>query len=619
MESRMKKLTRNIFGIAALLVSLILIFSSFSLGGTTAPQNVSLNRVAQLIRAGEVKSLAVSGSEITVELSAGTKLLAQKEPDASFTETLKNYGVDSAALEKVELTITEPNGWDYWAGILIPTLIPVVLMIAVFWFMFRQAKSGANQAFSFGKANMKMFFSHKDKLTFKDVAGLKEAKEELIEVVDFLKNAKKFLEMGAKIPRGVLLMGQPGTGKTLLARAVAGEASVPFFHMSASEFVEMFVGVGASRVRDLFQTAKKAAPAIIFIDEIDAVGRERGAGVGGGHDEREQTLNQILVEMDGFERDTNIIVIAATNRPDILDQALLRPGRFDRRVVLDMPDISDREEILKIHAKGKPLDKSVDLKTVAVRTPGFSGADLANLMNEAAIWAARKGRKIVIQDDILDSIEKVMLGPARKSRVISDHEKKVTAYHEAGHALVAASLKDADPVHKVSIVSRGMAGGYTIKLPTEERRLRTKTQFLTDLAVAFGGFAAEKLIFGDVTTGSSSDIRQATDIAHNVITRYGMNEKLGPRSFGKVEEYVFLGHEIGTQKDYSEKTGAMIDGEVDGLIKRSLELAQKVLSTNRKILDSIAEALMKKETLEHEEFYKIVKGFKLKPVTITYS
>lgn len=615
----MKKITKNIFGIATLLVLLVLVFSSFGMGGETAPQEVSLNRVAQLVNGGEAKAITVEGSEIIVELNAGTKLTAQKEPDASFTETLKNYGVETAALEKVEFKIKEPSGTEYWLGILLPILLPVLLMLAIFWFMFRQVKSGANQAFTFGKANMRMFFAHKDKITFKNVAGLKEAKEELIEVVDFLKNAKKFLDMGAKIPRGVLLMGQPGTGKTLLARAVAGEANVPFFHMSASEFVEMFVGVGASRVRDLFQTAKKAAPAIIFIDEIDAVGRERGAGVGGGHDEREQTLNQILVEMDGFDRDTNVIVIAATNRPDILDQALMRPGRFDRRVVLDMPDISDREEILKIHAKGKPLDAKVDLKSVAVRTPGFSGADLANLMNEAAIWAARNGRKTVIQDDILDSIEKVMLGPARRSRVISDHEKKVTAYHEAGHALVAASLKDADPVHKVSIVSRGMAGGYTIKLPTEERRLRTKTQFLTDLAVAFGGFAAEKLIFGDVTTGSSSDIRQATDIAHNVITRYGMNEKLGPRSFGKADEYVFLGHEIATQKDYSEKTGAMIDTEVDTLIKKSLELAQKVLSGNRKLLDAIAGTLIKDETLEHEEFYKIIKSFKLKPITISYS
>ncbi|MEK7465612.1 MAG: ATP-dependent zinc metalloprotease FtsH [Patescibacteria group bacterium] len=613
----MKKMTKNIFGIVAIFISLILLFSLAWDTGSTTPQIISLDKVVKMVNAGAVKSITVTGSDITIELKAGVKMVAQKESEAGLTETLKNYGVDSAALANVEFKIEEPSGMKYWMGVLLPILLPILGMVAIFWFLFRQARSGVNQAFTFGKANLKMFFANKDKITFKDVAGLKEAKEELIEVVDFLKNPKKFLEMGAKIPRGVLLMGQPGTGKTLMARAVAGEANVPFFHMSASEFVEMFVGVGASRVRDLFLTAKKSAPSIIFVDEIDAVGRERGAGVGGGHDEREQTLNQILVEMDGFERDTNVIVIAATNRPDILDQALLRPGRFDRRVVLDMPDMNDREEILKIHAKGKPFEKTVDLRTIAVRTPGFSGADLANLLNEGAIFAARQGKKTVAQNDILDSIEKVMLGPARRTRAITDHEKKVTAYHEAGHALVAASLKDADPVHKVSIVSRGMAGGYTIKLPTEERRLRTKTQFLTDLAVAFGGFAAEKLIFGDVTTGSSNDIRQATDLAHRLVTQYGMNERLGPRSFGKMEEYVFLGHEIASQKDYSEKIGALIDVEVDTLIRKSLEMAQKILSANRKLLAGIAESLIKRETLEHEEFYKITKSFKLKPVAIS--
>mgnify|MGYP001615253438 FL=1 len=610
-------MTKNILGIVAIFISLILLFSLAWDTGSTTPQIISLDKVVKMVNAGAVKSITVTGSDITIELKAGVKMVAQKESEAGLTETLKNYGVDSAALANVEFKIEEPSGMKYWMGVLLPILLPILGMVAIFWFLFRQARSGVNQAFTFGKANLKMFFANKDKITFKDVAGLKEAKEELIEVVDFLKNPKKFLEMGAKIPRGVLLMGQPGTGKTLMARAVAGEANVPFFHMSASEFVEMFVGVGASRVRDLFLTAKKSAPSIIFVDEIDAVGRERGAGVGGGHDEREQTLNQILVEMDGFERDTNVIVIAATNRPDILDQALLRPGRFDRRVVLDMPDMNDREEILKIHAKGKPFEKTVDLRTIAVRTPGFSGADLANLLNEGAIFAARQGKKTVAQNDILDSIEKVMLGPARRTRAITDHEKKVTAYHEAGHALVAASLKDADPVHKVSIVSRGMAGGYTIKLPTEERRLRTKTQFLTDLAVAFGGFAAEKLIFGDVTTGSSNDIRQATDLAHRLVTQYGMNERLGPRSFGKMEEYVFLGHEIASQKDYSEKIGALIDVEVDTLIRKSLEMAQKILSANRKLLAGIAESLIKRETLEHEEFYKITKSFKLKPVAIS--
>ncbi len=401
-----------------------------------------------------------------------------------------------------------------------------------------------------------------------------------------------------------------------MARAVAGEANVPFFHLSASEFVEMFVGVGASRVRDLFQTAKKAAPSIVFIDEIDAVGRERGAGLGGGHDEREQTLNQILVEMDGFEQDTNVIVMAATNRPDILDTALLRPGRFDRRVILDMPDINDREAILKIHAREVPLDKKVDLKTVAIRTPGFSGADLANLVNEAAILTARNGRKSVSQEDFLTSIEKVMLGPERKSRVISKNEKEITAYHEAGHALVAAGLEDADPIHKISIISRGIAGGYTLKLPTEERRLKTKAQFLADLAVAFGGYIAEIMKFGDLSTGSSSDIRQATFLAHKMVTQFGMSEKLGPRTFGKTQELVFLGREISTEKDYSESVASVIDEEVNLLIGKAFQAAKKIVSANKKILEAIAKALMERETLEQEEFYKIIKSFKLKPVAI---
>ncbi|MEK7464581.1 MAG: ATP-dependent zinc metalloprotease FtsH, partial [Patescibacteria group bacterium] len=485
------------------------------------------------------------------------------------------------------------------------------------WWIFRQAKTGVNQAFTFGKINLKLFSALKDKITFKDVAGQKEAKEELEEVVDFLKNPKKFLAMGAKIPRGVLLMGQPGTGKTLLARAVAGESNVPFFHISASEFVEMFVGVGASRVRDLFQTAKRAAPSIIFIDEIDAVGRERGAGLGGGHDEREQTLNQILVEMDGFDRDTNIIVMAATNRPDILDSALLRPGRFDRRVILDMPDIKDREEILRIHSKGKPIEKDVDLKIVAIRTPGFSGADLANLVNEAAIWAARHGRKQVVQMDFFSSIEKVILGPERKSRVISEKEKEITAYHEAGHALVAAGLKASDPVHKVSIISRGMAGGYTLKLPSEERHLRTKSQFLADLAVAFGGYIAELTMFKDLSTGSSNDIREATKLAHRLVTQYGMSDKLGPRTFGKSHELIFLGREMTTEKDYSEAIAGKIDEEVSGLIDKAFLAAKKIITTHKNVLTKIAKTLIEKETLEQEEFYKIIKSFNLKPVVIT--
>ena len=609
-------MSKNLFWVIAALFFIALLFSSFISPELSKTKELTLGELVQKINAGEVKRIEVSGNDLKVTFTDDTKAVSRKEAEAGFTETLKNFGVDGARLQATEIKVSEPGGAKYWLGILVPALLPVIVMVLIFWWIFRQAKTGVNQAFSFGKANIRLFAPSKDKVTFKDVAGLKESKEELQEVVDFLKHSKKFLDIGARIPRGVLLMGPPGTGKTLMARATAGESNAPFFHMSASEFVEMFVGVGASRVRDLFQIAKKAAPSIIFIDEIDAVGRERGAGLGGGHDEREQTLNQILVEMDGFDRDTNVIIIAATNRPDILDPALLRPGRFDRRVVLDMPDIADREDILKIHAKGKPMDKDVDLRVVAVRTPGFSGADLANLENEAAILAACQNRKTVRQEDLLSSIEKVILGPERKSRVISEKEKKVTAYHEAGHALVAAALKDADPVHKVSIVSRGMAGGYTLKLPMEERRLKTRAQFLADLAVAFGGYAAEMQTFKDLTTGSSNDIRQATEIAHHMVVRYGMSDRLGPRTFGKREELIFLGREISSEKDYSESLGTVIDEEVNRFISRAFQSAKSIVSKYRKVLDEIAKTLIARETLEQEEFYKIIKKYNLKPVTI---
>ncbi|MEK7144079.1 MAG: ATP-dependent zinc metalloprotease FtsH, partial [Patescibacteria group bacterium] len=452
---------------------------------------------------------------------------------------------------------------------------------------------------------------------FKDVAGLKEAKEELMEIVDFLKNPKKYLEIGATIPRGVLLLGSPGCGKTYIARAVAGESNVPFFHISGSEFVEMFVGVGSSRVRDLFATAKKAAPCIVFIDEIDAIGRERGAGIGGGHDEREQTLNQILVEMDGFERDTKVIVLAATNRPDVLDPALLRPGRFDRRIILDLPDINDREEILKIHSRNKTFTPDVNLRKAAERTPGFSGADLANLMNEAAILAARKNQKQIKQQDVLDSIEKVLLGPERRSRILSKKEKDITAYHEAGHALVTASLKDSDPVHKVSIIARGRAGGYTLKLPTEEIRLKTKKQFMNDLATLMGGYVSEKITFGDISTGASNDLQTASELARSLVTRFGMSEKLGPITYGKSRELIFLGREISSERDYSEKVAAEIDKEVKAFIDKAYEAAKKIVVSRGKALKAIAEKLIEKETLEQEEFANLIKSFKLKPVMIS--
>ncbi len=609
------QLARQIVWAVGVLFLVALLFSGV-LENKGKTEVLTWDALAKKIELSEVKNITVSGDAVQVTLKNDTKATLEKETESSVSEMLARYGVTPEGLKGFEYTVESESGGKYWMGMLLPILLPIVLMLGVLWWVFRQAKTGANQAFTFGKINVRLFAQPKDKTTFKDVAGLKEAKEELDEVVDFLKNPKKFLDMGAKIPRGVLLMGQPGTGKTLLARAVAGESNVPFFHLSASEFVEMFVGVGASRVRDLFATAKKAAPAIIFVDEIDAVGRERGTGLGGGHDEREQTLNQILVEMDGFDRTTNVIVMAATNRPDVLDAALLRPGRFDRRVVLDMPDIKDREEILKIHAQGKPMADDIDMRVIAVRTPGFAGADLANLVNEGAIFAARQGHPKITQENLLNSIEKVLLGPARRGRVISDKEKEVTAYHEAGHALVAAGLKDADPVHKISIISRGMAGGYTLKLPIEERRLNTRAQFVADLAVAFGGYVAELLMFKDITTGSSNDIKNATELAHRMVMQYGMSDKLGPRAFGKVHDAIFLGRELSTEKDYSENLGTVIDEEVNQFMNRALQAAKRIVATNKDALHTIARRLMEKETIEQEEFEKIVRGFQLKPAVI---
>jgi cell division protease FtsH len=474
--------------------------------------------------------------------------------------------------------------------------------------MMRSAQRGNNQAMSFGLSRARMIIPQKDKkkkITFADVAGAEEAKEELKEIVEFLKHPKKFLDLGARIPKGVLLLGSPGTGKTLIAKAVAGEASVPFFSISGSEFVEMFVGVGASRVRDLFRQAKKGAPSIVFIDEIDAVGRHRGAGLGGGHDEREQTLNQILVEMDGFETDTNVIVIAATNRPDVLDPALLRPGRFDRRVVMDLPDIREREAILKIHTKNMPIPKTVDFKKIAARTAGFSGADISNLVNEAAILAARRGKKIVEDDELRVSIEKVILGPERKSKVLNSKEKEITAYHEAGHALIASSLPNADQVQKVSIISRGQAAGYTLNVPQEDKRLYSRSYFLDELAVLLGGYVSEKNIFGDVTTGASNDLERATDIARKLVTRYGMSS-LGPRTFGRKEELVFLGKEMSEEKNYSEATANDIDKEVSKFIGDAYDTAQKIIQEKRPLLEKISQTLLEKETIEHEEFLKII-------------
>jgi cell division protease FtsH len=601
------------------IVTLFVISFVFSLFLTPAkePEKITLNQLAERINAGGVKEIRVVGSRLNITLADDKPAISEKEAEVGLTETLVNLGVSQEALKKVNISVESQSGWQFWVGILVPTLLPLIVIGLFFWMMFRQARSGVNQAFTFGRSNIRLFAPNsKERVTFKDVAGLKEAKEELVEVVEFLKNPKKFLDLGARIPRGVLLVGLPGTGKTMLARAVAGESNVPFFHMSASELVEMFVGVGASRVRDAFQTAKRAAPAILFIDEIDAVGRQRGAGLGGGNDEREQTLNQILVELDGFDRDTRLVVLAATNRPDILDPALLRPGRFDRRVILDLPDINDREAILQIHAKNKILDAKVDLRKVAARTPGFSGADLANLMNEAAILAARKNKKAITQEDLFEAVEKVILGPERKTRAISQKEKEITAYHEGGHALVAASLKDSEPVHKVSIVSRGFAGGYTMKLPVEEQRLRTKTQFLNDLAMMMGGYASEKQTFNEISTGAANDLKEASELARKLVTKYGMSS-LGPITFGKTEELIFLGREITTEKNYSEKVAAKIDEEVQKILKLAYDTAAKILAQNKEALKKIAETLMEKETLEQEEFYALIKPFKIKPVAIS--
>ena len=607
----MSNLTKNILWGVLTLIIISLLFSAFVTPPAPAT-TLSLSQLADKVNAGEVKSITVNGNDLAITLTDGSSAVSKKETESGISETLKNLDVNPQALQKVDFAVQDQSGWQFWAGILAPPLLSLVVVGFFFWLIFRQAKTGANQAFNFGRSNLRLS-TFKDKVLFKDVAGLKEAKDELIEVVDFLKNPKKFLDLGARIPRGILLMGPPGTGKTLVARAVAGESGVPFFYISASEFVEMFVGVGASRTRDAFMTAKRASPAILFIDEIDAVGRQRGAGLGGGNDEREQTLNQILVEMDGFDRDTRVIVLAATNRPDILDPALLRPGRFDRRVILDLPDLNDREAILKIHAQGKQLEKNVDLRKVAIRTPGFSGADLANLMNEAAISAARHGKKLIGQEEFFEAAEKVILGPERRSRVISQKEKEITAYHEGGHALVAAAVKDADPVQKVSIISRGFAGGYTMKLPTEDQHLKTRNQFLADLAMMMGGYVSEKLTFGDVSTGASNDIKEASSLARRLVMKYGMS-KLGPMTFGKTEELIFLGREITSERNYSEKVAAEIDEQVYDFITRAYETAEKILKSHKPALKKIAETLIQKETLEQDEFYGLLKPFRIKPV-----
>ena len=579
----------------------LLLMSAYSIVQSFMKPNIDvpLSVVAADVAEGKIKSITVNGDSLDLVYADESIKTSRKDPSAGLPETLATYGVTPAELAKVSITIQGQSGFEFWFLTLVPILLPLLFIVFIFWFLSRQVRGAGMQAFSFGQSKARVTDpdDSAQKVTFADVAGAREAKDELLEIVDFLKNPKKFLDIGARIPKGIILMGAPGTGKTLLARAVAGEAGVPFFSISGSEFVEMFVGVGASRVRDLFQVAKKAAPAIIFVDEIDAVGRVRGSGVGGGNDEREQTLNQILVEMDGFEPTEKVVVMAATNRPDVLDPALLRPGRFDRRVTIDLPDRRDREEILKVHARKKPLGPDVALTVIAERTPGFSGAELYSLMNEGAILAARENRMEVTQYDLIRSIEKVMLGPERKSHLLSKKEKELTAYHEAGHALVSSVLPNADPVHKISVISRGRAAGYTLKLPFEDKKMHSRKQFLDDIAATLGGYVAEEMLFNDVTTGPSNDLMVITALAREMVTRYGMSDKLGPIAFGERQ----LGNE-----PYSEHVAMQIDAEVSRIIDEAKARATKVISGHRVALDAIAKELIEKETVERAEFEKIL-------------
>ena len=598
------RLMRNSFIYLLITVAVLAIFFTLfsdTLGGS---QEIPVSEVISRSVRGEIERIEVRGDRLAVFTTSGESYSSRKEEGASVLDMLAASGA-SPGTSPVRVEVKGTGGLSSLFGIFI-NFLPLIFFGAILLFMMRQAQGNSNQTFSFGKSRARMFVGNSPAVSFEDVAGVEEAKEELQEVVEFLKVPERFVSLGAKIPKGVLLIGPPGTGKTLLARAVAGEAGVPFLSISGSEFVEMFVGVGASRVRDLFEQAKRNAPCIVFVDEIDAVGRHRGAGLGGGHDEREQTLNQILVEMDGFDVNTNIIIVAATNRPDILDPALLRPGRFDRRVVLDNPDVRGREQILKVHSKGKPLAEDIDLERIAKQTMGFSGADLANLVNESAILAARRSKVTITNDEFAESIDRVIVGPARKSRVVNEREKEITAYHEAGHALVGYMLPKADMPYKVTIVARGMSGGHTRYLPDEDRNLWTKGQFEDMMAAAMGGRVAEEIIFEDVTTGASNDLEQATNIARTMVTRYGMSSKLGPRTFGKREELVFLGREISEQRDYSDKIAEDIDAEVYGLVEHAYATATKVITDNRERLSQLARHLMAHETVEGDELKEIL-------------
>ncbi len=600
--------TRNAFVYLLILVAAAALFLNVY-GPNERPENVSLSDIARQLERGDIARIDVRGERLQIFSHGNDQpLSSRKEEGVALTRTLQGMGVSEESLAQVKINVQPPSNSGNWFALVI-NLLPLILIAGLFLFLFRQSQSGNNQALSFGKSKARMFVGDRPAVTFGDVAGADEAKEELEEIVEFLKEPQKFVALGARIPKGVLLVGPPGTGKTLMAKAVSGEAGVPFFSISGSEFVEMFVGVGASRVRDLFEKAKRNSPCIVFIDEIDAVGRYRGTGLGGSHDEREQTLNQILVEMDGFGTDTNVILVAATNRPDILDPALLRPGRFDRRVTMDRPDLSGRRAILDVHVKGKPLDPNVDLDLIARQTPGFVGADLENLVNEAAILAARRNTRTIAMNEMQESIERIAMGgPERRSRLITDSERRVVAYHEAGHAIIAHVVKGADPLRKVTIIPRGMTGGVTLTVPERDRYLLPRSYFIDRIAVGLGGRVAEELVFADISNGASNDIQTITRLARAMVMKYGMSKKMGPLQIGSQEENPFLGRELTEQRDYSEEVAEALDSEVQQIVREQHDRVRNILRIHRLRLDAVAEALLAHETLEEHEFVDVFEG-----------